>query len=77
MGRTTPSTRMVLEKEIERILDIIDYIDYEDKDEIKDILKESYGFISSYQFYGIYDPLEVIVLGILLYLVKNLRHKEK
>ncbi|MGC8572501.1 MAG: hypothetical protein ACP5L0_00620 [Caldisphaera sp.] len=71
MGRTTPSTRMAVEEEINKLLKIANYMDYEDKDKVKEIIKEAYSLISYYQFEGLYDPLEPIILGLIVYLAKR------
>ncbi|MFP3228191.1 MAG: hypothetical protein RXS19_05265 [Caldisphaera sp.] len=71
MGRTTPSTRMAIEEEINRLLRIADYMDYKDKDRVKEIIKEAYNLIGYYQFEGIYDPLEPIILSLIVYIAKR------
>ncbi|AFZ70816.1 hypothetical protein Calag_1094 [Caldisphaera lagunensis DSM 15908] len=70
MGRTTPSTRMVIEDEINRLLKILEYTN-EDKDKAKEIIKEAYDLVSYYQFETLSDPLEPIVLGLILYIAKR------
>ncbi len=71
MGRTTPSTRMAIEDEINRLLTILGYTDYKDKEKAKEIIKEAYNLISYFQFQTLSDPLEPIILGLILYIAKR------
>ncbi len=68
MGRTAPSVRVALDKEIIRIRKILRYLkDPEDRRILEELLSCSYKIIDAYRYEPYFmDPIEPIILGMIL-----------
>lgn len=78
MGRTAPSTRILVEAEIDRLRRVASRLrDPRDREALEEIIEYTYRVLDAYRFEAMADPLEPIIIAGLLYTARRCRGKEK
>ncbi len=78
MGRTAPSTRILVEAEIDRLRRVASRLrDPRDREALEEIIEYTYRVLDAYRFEAMADPLEPIIIAGLLYTARSCRGREK
>ncbi len=74
MGRTTPSPRMALNKEIQRLRSMAELADGEVKEALNEIIEGSLEALNLYLYADpLPDPVEVLTLGALIRVIRAMK----
>ncbi|MEB3764542.1 MAG: hypothetical protein GSR77_00015 [Desulfurococcales archaeon] len=74
MGRTAPSTRIPVEEELERLRRLARHLkNPRDRELLLEALDKVYDIVDAYRYTPMHDPLEPILLALVLRCLENRR----
>ncbi|MCE4622999.1 MAG: hypothetical protein F7C82_02605 [Desulfurococcales archaeon] len=76
MGRTAPSSRVLVESELERLLRVSRHLrDPGDRGLLEDLLRSVHRVLDAYRYEAMGDPLEPILVAMILEVARRCRER--
>ncbi|NOZ30449.1 MAG: hypothetical protein GXO68_00635 [Crenarchaeota archaeon] len=76
MGRTAPSSRVLVESELERLVRVSRHLrDPSDRRLLEDLLRSVHRVLDAYRYEAMGDPLEPILVAMILEVARRCRER--